>query len=191
MHAFAVPLRFQLIAVLSALLLIIAACAPQATPTPTPSPEPEPSPTAEEVIEEEAEEAEEAEAEEPAETETAVATEDAEPAEDEATEEDDADASATEAADTETDAADEPAGSPEEGYPAVVGVTSTRVRAQPAVRGEVIVELSQGDELIVLGETTTGYVLVRTADGQEGWVSKQTVRFDNPFISLPVIEPES
>jgi hypothetical protein len=173
-------------------LALLAACAPAATPTPTTAPTVAPTPT-EEVVEAEP-------TEDPTEELTDVATEEPEAAEDadaEATEAaeadateagEDADAEATEAADAGDDASAEAASG--DGMPGVVGVTSTRVRETPTVRGTVIVEIPAGTEVVALGETANaGYLYIRLEDGTEGWVSKQTINLQDRFATLPIMEP--
>lgn len=182
-------------AVVLTTVLVLAACAPAATPTPTAAPTTPPTEAPTEAptevpTEEEAVETPEVEAEEDAtETVDAVATILAD--EPEATEMAE-DADATEMAADASDEGDDTEAAAGEGEPGVVGVTSTRVRETPSVRGTVIVEIEQGTAVTALGETeNAGYLYIMLEDGTEGWVSKQTINLDDRFAELPVMTPDS
>jgi len=169
--------------VVCVLALLAVACTPAATPTPTSAPTSAPTAA---PTEEEAEPTEEMVEDAPTEAveEEADATEMADDGDADATEEADADVDVTEAA-----SGDATAG---EGMPGVVGVTSTRVREAPAVRGTVIVEIPAGTAVVALGQTANeGYLFIRLEDGAEGWVSKQTINLEDRFAALPIIDPES
>jgi uncharacterized protein YgiM (DUF1202 family) len=175
--------RLSSAALTAALLaaLLLAACAPAATPTPTAAPTV--APTAEPTTvptEEAAEPTEAVVEEEPTEVMAdAEATDTAEEPE----------AEATEAGEASGETGNAASG---EGMPGVVGVTSTRIRETPAVRGTVVMEISQGTEVLALGQTANeGYLFIRLEDGTEGWVSKQTINLEDRFASLPIIDPES
>lgn len=162
-------------ALLAALLL--AACAPAATPTPTTAPTAAPTAV---PTEEAAEPTEAVVEEEPTEVMAdAEATDTAEEPE----------AEATEAGEASGETGNAASG---DGMPGVVGVTSTRIRETPAVRGTVVMEIPQGTEVLALGQTANeGYLFIRLEDGTEGWVSKQTINLEDRFASLPIIDPES
>lgn len=185
--------QYRLMFALVCCFALLAACGPQATPTPTAAPT--------EVQEEEAAETEAAEAEdaadeaEDADAEAAVdeagdaeATEAAAEDETEAAEED---ADATEAA---ADAGEEAAGDSSDaastGLTATVNVSSTRMRESPSVAASVVAELTRDTQVDVLGRSQdNGYLFIRTEDGQEGWVAKQTMALSNPVAEIEVVSP--
>jgi uncharacterized protein YgiM (DUF1202 family) len=184
-------LVFALICVLA---LGIAACQPAATPTPTARPTQPPPTATEAAVETEAPVVEETEVEE-----TVVPVEETvAPVEETEAETEEAGTSVTEAPTSEAAGTEESGATAEasaeasgEGAHAVVSVTTTRLRAQPSLTGEVITELSNGTEVTVLGETANaGYAYARLADGTEGWVAKQTLMLDDPFADLPVMTPQ-
>jgi uncharacterized protein YgiM (DUF1202 family) len=70
-------------------------------------------------------------------------------------------------------------------------VSVSRLRSQPTLTGEVLAELVDGDVVTILGQTpNAGYVLVRTEDGTEGWVAKQTVALEDLLMDIPVVTPQ-
>lgn len=140
------------------LLILLAACAPSATPTPTLAPTDTPLPPTDV----------------PTETPAPTLTPSVE----------------VESTSDAESADSTPAAGSAGTVTATLSVTSARVRKAPSVTGETLVEISQGDEVVVLGETANqGYVYVRTADGIEGWVAKQSFAFSDRFADLPVLTP--
>jgi uncharacterized protein YraI/lysophospholipase L1-like esterase len=70
--------------------------------------------------------------------------------------------------------------------------TTLNLRAAPSPSGAVIAELTSGTPLVVLGRTATeGWLRVRIADGQEGWVASGYVTMSIDIADLPVLTPDA
>jgi uncharacterized protein YraI/lysophospholipase L1-like esterase len=70
--------------------------------------------------------------------------------------------------------------------------TTLNLRAAPSPVGEVIIELTSGTPLTVLGRTATeGWLRVRTAEGQQGWVASGYVTLTVDIATLPVLTPDA
>lgn len=71
-----------------------------------------------------------------------------------------------------------------------IAVTTGRLRNAPSLSAEIIAELPQNTEIAVLGQDENAlYLYIRTPDGQEGWIARQTVTLPEQFPNLPVVTP--
>jgi uncharacterized protein YgiM (DUF1202 family) len=62
------------------------------------------------------------------------------------------------------------------------------LRSAPSLSSAVIVELSQGTRILILGRSASGsWLQVQTTDGRSGWVAARFVQADVALTSIPVV----